>query len=146
MVRADLAVAGVPFVAEWRDGLRRADFHSLRHTFGRRLKRAGVPLDQAMQLMRHSDPKLTAAVYGRSSDADLADALGKLPPVACGLACSPLAVSGDTAGDSAGQTAPPDRGTTSTPETTQPPSVTGVDAEKDSVILAGTSAPFRTRT
>jgi integrase len=42
---------------------RRVDIHALRVTFGTRLARAGVPLMRAVELMRHSDPRLTQRVY-----------------------------------------------------------------------------------
>lgn len=55
------------------DGPLHADFHALRHTFISHLDLAGVSLRDAMQLARHSDPRLTMARYGRSQQ----DALGR---------------------------------------------------------------------
>jgi integrase len=43
------------------------DFHSFRHTFCTYLHRAGVPLREAMELMRHSDVRLTMGIYADSS-------------------------------------------------------------------------------
>ena len=60
-LRRDLETAGIAF--ETAEG--RVDFHALRVTFCTLLARAGVPLVQAQQLMRHSDPKLTANIYSR---------------------------------------------------------------------------------
>jgi len=57
--RALLAKAGVLYVS----GDRYADFHSFRGTFATNLQRAGVPQRAAMELMRHSDRKLTDFVY-----------------------------------------------------------------------------------
>ena len=82
--RADLEAAGIPYKDD--DG-RQFDFHALRHTFGTNLSRAGVPLIQAMHLMRHSDPKLTAKVYTDSHGLPLLEAVGK-------LAALPAAASG----------------------------------------------------
>ena len=39
------------------------DFHSLRYTFATKLARKGVSKRLAQELMRHSDPKLTANIY-----------------------------------------------------------------------------------
>jgi excisionase family DNA binding protein len=66
MLRIDLEAAGVPYVVEGPDGLLYADFHSLRHSYVRLLDESGATLKEAMQLARHSDPKLTAAIYGRA--------------------------------------------------------------------------------
>ena len=44
-----------------------------------RLDRSGATLKTAMQLARHSDPKLTAKRYGRAQLHDLAGAVEKLP-------------------------------------------------------------------
>ena len=51
----------------------------MRHIFIRLLDLAGTSLKEAMQLARHSDPKLTMAVYGQAGAEDLAtkvDAVG----------------------------------------------------------------------
>jgi integrase len=61
----DLAKAGIPLADS--NG-RRVDFHALRHTFGTYLSASGVPPRHAMELMRHSDLKLTMKVY---TDAEL---------------------------------------------------------------------------
>ena len=42
---------------------RKIVFHSLRHTFATKLAVAGVPQRLAQELMRHSDPRLTANIY-----------------------------------------------------------------------------------
>ena len=58
--RGDLRAAGIPYV----DGKGKvADFHSLRKTLGTELGKAGVPIRVAMELMRHSDVKLTTKIY-----------------------------------------------------------------------------------
>ena len=54
------------------------DFHSLRHTFCTNLHRAGVPQREAMELMRHSDPRLTAGTYTDASLLSLKSAVEKL--------------------------------------------------------------------
>ncbi len=55
------------------------DFHSLRHTFCTNLHRAGVPQREAMELMRHNDPRLTANTYADASLFSLRSAVEKLP-------------------------------------------------------------------
>src|SRR5262245_1434503 len=79
MLRDDLEVAGIPYVVEGPDGPLHADFHALRHSYVALLDRAGLTLKQAMQLARHSDPKLTMAVYGRAALHDLGAAVDRLP-------------------------------------------------------------------
>jgi len=55
------------------------DFHSFRHTFCTNLHRAGVPLREAMELMCHSDVKLTMKIYADTSLFALKPAVEKLP-------------------------------------------------------------------
>jgi len=64
-MRGDLAKCGIPAVDE--NG-RRVDIHALRKTFCTFLHIAGVPQRIAQELMRHSEPRLTATVY---TDANL---------------------------------------------------------------------------
>jgi hypothetical protein len=71
MLRIDLDAAGVPYVTEGPDGPLYADFHSRRHNFIALLEKSGATLKEAMQLARHSDPKLTMAVYGGAQLHDL---------------------------------------------------------------------------
>ncbi len=54
------------------------DFHALRHTFCTNLHRAGVPQREAMELMRHNDPRLTATTYTDASLLSLQSAVQKL--------------------------------------------------------------------
>ena len=87
MLRPDLAAAGIPYVVEGPGGVPLfADMHSMRHTFIRMLDLAGTSLKEAMQLARHSDPKLTMAVYGQAGAEDLAAKVN-----AVGADCFPLA-------------------------------------------------------
>jgi len=79
MLRIDLDAAGVPYVADGPSGALYVDFHSLRHAFIALLDKSGATLKEAMQLARHSDPKLTMAVYGRAQLHDLGEAVGRLP-------------------------------------------------------------------
>jgi hypothetical protein len=58
---------------------RRADFHALRHTHATRLNRANVPPRIAMELMRHSDLRLTMKTYTDAGSLPMASELGKLP-------------------------------------------------------------------
>lgn len=85
----DLDTAGIPYRTEGPDGPLFADFHALRHTYIRSLDRAGVSLKQAMQLARHSDPRLTARVYGRSDLNELGEAVGRLKMVTQRLPAQP---------------------------------------------------------
>jgi hypothetical protein len=55
------------------------DFHSFRHTFCTNLHRAGVPLREAMELMRHGDARLTMSIYADASLFALCPAVEKLP-------------------------------------------------------------------
>ncbi len=59
-LKRDLIAADIPF--EDARG-RRIDLHSLRKTYGTMLAAAGVSPRVAMELMRHSDMKLTMGVY-----------------------------------------------------------------------------------
>ena len=75
-IQKDLAAAGVPyFDAQGR----KADFHALRHTFNTNLARRGTCDAVRMQLMRHSDPRLTAKVYTDASQLSTAAAISQLP-------------------------------------------------------------------
>src|SRR2546422_1750509 len=85
MLRIDLDAPGIPYVAEGPDGPRYADFHALRHSFIAMLDRSGATLKEAMQLARHSDPKLTMAVYGRARLHDLGEAVRRLPILLTGV-------------------------------------------------------------
>lgn len=77
--RAILEAAGVPY--RDADG-RVADFHALRHTYGTLLSKAGVAPRVAMELMRHTDLRLTMKVYTDPRVFDLAGAVEKLPALA----------------------------------------------------------------
>ena len=101
MLRMDLEAAGIPYVVEGPDGPLYADFHALRHSFIAMLDRGGVTLKQAMQLARHSDPKLTMARYGRAQLHDLAQAVGKMPSVLT-PATAPAPETGPAPGQRAG--------------------------------------------
>jgi hypothetical protein len=84
MLRIDLEPAGVPYVIDGPDGPLYADLHALRHSFIAMLDLSGATLKQAMQLARHSDPKLTAARYGRARLNDLGTVLGRMPSLVPG--------------------------------------------------------------
>ncbi|MFN0129658.1 MAG: tyrosine recombinase XerC [Verrucomicrobiales bacterium] len=77
-MRQDLAAAGIaPIDAQGRH----VDFHALRHTFCTRLALANTPIQVAMKLMRHSDPKLTTQVYLDGGRLPTAEAVRALPPL-----------------------------------------------------------------
>lgn len=75
-LRKDLAAAGIPAVDERG---RCVDVHALRTTFGTMLSVAGVAPRVAMELMRHSDLKLTMRVYTDAGHLPLAQDVLKLP-------------------------------------------------------------------
>jgi integrase len=79
MLRIDLDAAGIPYVIEGGEGPLFADFHSLRHSYVAILDKSGATLKEAMQLARHSDPKLTMKIYGKARRHDLARAADRLP-------------------------------------------------------------------
>ncbi len=58
--RKDLFTGKIPYLDELG---RRVDFHALRHTFATMLQRAGVPPRVIMELMRHSDLRLSSTTY-----------------------------------------------------------------------------------
>jgi integrase len=73
MLRRDCQRAGI---ADWRQ----IGVHHLRHTFCYRMKESGVSFFKAVELMRHSDPRLTQKTYGRLALTDIAGELEKLLP------------------------------------------------------------------
>ena len=73
--KKDLALARIPF--ETSEG--RFDLHSLRVTFCTNLSAAGVAPRVAMELMRHSDIRLTMKTYTDPARLPLAAAIASLP-------------------------------------------------------------------
>jgi Phage integrase family len=73
--RADLEAAGIPYVDARGEY---ADFHSLRKTFGTMLTLAGVGQRTVMELMRHSDMRLTAKTYTDANMLPISDAVALL--------------------------------------------------------------------
>jgi integrase len=71
--KADLKAVGIEFVNATGH---RADFHSLRHTLATNLARAGTAPRVAMEIMRHSDMRLTSKTY---TDAGLLGYSSSLP-------------------------------------------------------------------
>ncbi len=55
------------------------DFHSIRHTLATNLGRAGVSIRTAMEVMRHSDARLTTKTYTDASQLPTIDAIESLP-------------------------------------------------------------------
>ena len=74
--KRDLAAADIPF--EDARG-RRVDLHALRKTYGTMLAAAGVSPRVAMELMRHSDMKLTMGVYTDVAQLPLIQESARLP-------------------------------------------------------------------
>lgn len=82
--RRDLRDAGIPF---HDDQQRRLDLHSLRGTYGTNLTLSGAMPRVVMELMRHSDIKLTMKLYTDAGQLPLAEAVAKLPSVALKTVC-----------------------------------------------------------
>jgi integrase len=74
-LRKDLAACGISYLDELG---RRVDFHALRHTFNTMLQRAGIPSRVIMELMRHSDLRLSSTTYTDTTCLPLFDEIGKL--------------------------------------------------------------------
>jgi integrase len=81
----DLAACGIKGVDEHG---RHLDFHALRHTFATMLANAGISPRVAMELMRHSDMRLTAKTYTDAMNLPLFGELGKLTPALPSLPAS----------------------------------------------------------
>lgn len=75
-LRKDLALAGIAAVDSRG---RELELHSFRRTFATMLNSAGVAPRVAMELMRHSDIRLTLGTYNDSVLLPLTDALHQLP-------------------------------------------------------------------
>ena len=75
-MQKDLAAVGIPF----KDARgRRIDIHALRKTYGTLLAASGVSPQVAMQLMRHSDMKLTMGVYTDVAQLPILQETARLP-------------------------------------------------------------------
>ena len=91
--RSDLKAANI---AKIDSQGRVVDFHSLRHTFCTNLHRAGVSQREAMELMRHNDPRLTAITYTDTSLLSLQSAVQKLGFPASQIASQKLGADGQS--------------------------------------------------
>jgi hypothetical protein len=76
--KSDLERAGIPYEDELG---RRLDFHALRVTFGTMLATSGTALRTAMELMRHTDARLTTRIYTDPRLLDTAAAIKGLPQI-----------------------------------------------------------------
>jgi len=74
-LKQDLARCNIPYQDEFG---RRVDFHALRHTFNTNLQRVGVPPRVTMELMRHSDLRLSSNTYTDTTCLPIFDEFGKL--------------------------------------------------------------------
>ncbi len=168
MLQIDLEAAGIPYVVDGPDGPLYADFHALRHSYIALLDKSGASLKEAMQLARHSDPKLTMAVYGRAQLHDLGQAVRRLPalltdptPASAALAATgtdrefpPSVVSslrsacasGDVRSEPVRVNDQTSAGDEKERRNTKPLSMKGVEGECDSRMVNEESAPCRTRT
>src|SRR5439155_10574983 len=73
--RADLESAGIAYMDAKGEY---ADFHSFRKTFGTMLTLSGVGQRTVMELMRHSDMRLTAKTYTDANMLPISDAMVSL--------------------------------------------------------------------
>lgn len=89
-LRKDLVRAGIVFED---DKGRRADLHSLRMTFGTNLTLSGAAPRVVMELMRHSDIKLTMRIYTDAGQLPLSQAVSGLPRFSNNTATKPFAPS-----------------------------------------------------
>jgi integrase len=76
--KADLEAAGIPYMLDGQQ----VDFHSLRKTFCTLLSKAGVLPRVAMELMQHTDIRLTMVDYTDPRILDTAAAVESLPSTA----------------------------------------------------------------
>ena len=74
--KTDLRRAGITFADPQG---RKADFHALRYTFATNLSKAGVLSREAMELLRHSDMRLTMKTYTDAGMLLTGEAVAKLP-------------------------------------------------------------------
>ena len=74
--KADLKAAGIEFVNAKGQY---SHFHSLRHTLATNLALAGTAPRVAMEIMRHSDMRLTSKTYTDTGLLPISDAVSKLP-------------------------------------------------------------------
>jgi len=74
--RKDLKAAGIP---ETDDEKRRVDFHSLRKSLATLLAKSGATPRTAMEVMRHTDLRLTMSVYTDPTLLDTSGAVEQLP-------------------------------------------------------------------
>ncbi len=86
MLAADLKAAGI---AQTDELGRVVDVHSLRVTFATLMAKGGVPQRIAQELMRHSDPRLTANVYTKLRLQDTRSALDALPAMSVAVNTTP---------------------------------------------------------
>lgn len=87
--RADLDAATISHAADAQG--RVVDFHSLRHTLATMLSLSHVSPREAMEIMRHSDLRLTMKTYTDAGQLAVGDALDKLPSLSA-VALDRLAV------------------------------------------------------
>ena len=76
ILNRDLRLAGIP---KRDDRGRVLDVHALRHTFGTMLSVAGVSPRVTMELMRHSNIRLTMRTYTDAAQLPLVSALAQIP-------------------------------------------------------------------
>ncbi len=74
--KTDLQRAGIVYADAQG---RKADFHALRYTFATNLSKAGILPREAMELLRHSDMRLTMKTYTDAGLLLTGEAVAKLP-------------------------------------------------------------------
>ncbi len=91
MLRHDLNVAGIAYATETVNGTAHADFHALRHSFVSSLAGSGASPKTLQALARHSDPRLSQAVYAHARTEDLTAAVSRLALPIVAVETNPLA-------------------------------------------------------
>src|SRR5205085_12169798 len=79
MFKADLEAAGILYVVQGPDGPLYADFHATRHSFISDVCRTDATPKEAMEMARHSDPRLTFKRYAKIRLHDKAKVAAQLP-------------------------------------------------------------------
>jgi hypothetical protein len=75
-IHQHLKAAGIPVCNEQGE---KVDFHALRKTYNTNLELVGASLQVRQELLRHSDPRLTAGTYMDTTRLETASLIEKLP-------------------------------------------------------------------
>jgi integrase len=148
MFRVDLKAAGVPYRVSTPSGDLFGDFHSLRHSFIGLLDHAGATLRQAMQLARHSDPRLTLARYGRAGKKELAGTVERLPSLLAPVG-APVGFPVGTSGRKGEEVTPSESEEVREPsgeDSPEVPVLEGFESQREEESVSEENSPTRIRT